>query len=553
MSNPKIIRSLKIDLAPNKIKIDAISDLLTKQRSCIADAAKVQWRNFHAGKPFDERYDATKKHRKAGVEVRSILLRQILKRFDLPESDSTKKRVPDLIPGVEDPMANWKENIGYSFQNMATRQAVSSLKSWFSSRQNDFRSVVYNSSVSFDLAHELYTVNKAEAWFDLKRRVHRKIDGKLVEVSIEARRLARKIMSHLFSKNRNPSFKNANLIIDQRMIAFEKSKTTTHFGGWLILNLKGRSKTNIPVVTNRYWENYPGKMQLTWAINKDRETGNFSATCFKNIAECIDHSVYKPEREELALDFGLNTLFASNEGDLWGRQFYKILKRYDQTITQITRHIQRSGSKPRDSKRYRQKVASLKSYVKCEINRILNRIITLKKPTVLILERLNFQNATLSRRLNRILQNCGRGVIKTKLASLEEQFGIEIIEVNPAYTSQECSSCHYIDKRNRKRESFQCRYCCTTIHSDVNGARNLPARRSCRATERGRKILITLQRRKDTLITLVRQFNERALPPGKRSRCSATPDDPRLNNPYFKVSLDVASLSDDKLRSQKAG
>ena len=52
--------------------------------------------------------------------------------------------------------------------------------------------------------------------------------------------------------------------------------------------------------------------------------------------------------------------------------------------------------------------------------------------------------------MNRLLRRTYRKVIKDKFARLEEKFGITTIEVNAAYTSQECSKCDFVSKDNRK-------------------------------------------------------------------------------------------------------
>jgi putative transposase len=55
--------------------------------------------------------------------------------------------------------------------------------------------------------------------------------------------------------------------------------------------------------------------------------------------------------------------------------------------------------------------------------------------------------------------------------------GIPVVYVDPAYTSQTCSSCRHVSKKNRQD---QARFCCTSCgfaeHADVNAARNIAAR-----------------------------------------------------------------------------
>ena len=65
------------------------------------------------------------------------------------------------------------------------------------------------------------------------------------------------------------------------------------------------------------------------------------------------------------------------------------------------------------------------------------------------------------------------------MTRLEEQYGIQIIAVNPAYTSQECSRCHYVSKDNRKtQKDFVCQHCHFSCNADVNAGRIINQRRS---------------------------------------------------------------------------
>ncbi|HEX7121165.1 MAG TPA: hypothetical protein VF178_02260, partial [Gemmatimonadaceae bacterium] len=121
---------------------------------------------------------------------------------------------------------------------------------------------------------------------------------------------------------------------------------------------------------------------------------------------------YQPATEQIALDFGLRTLFATDRGDLPGRDFMTYLAKPDRRITTRAAHLQRMGRRPSSSKRYRRDVQRLRGYIRTEVNRVLNQIIERDCPAHLVLERLNFQAPGLSRRMNRLLQNCGRSVVR---------------------------------------------------------------------------------------------------------------------------------------------
>ncbi|WP_433519846.1 RNA-guided endonuclease InsQ/TnpB family protein [Nonomuraea sp. CA-143628] len=55
--------------------------------------------------------------------------------------------------------------------------------------------------------------------------------------------------------------------------------------------------------------------------------------------------------------------------------------------------------------------------------------------------------------------------------------GVALIHVDPAFTSQRCSSCGHVDRKNRlDQASFCCTSCGFAEHADVNAARNIAAR-----------------------------------------------------------------------------
>ena len=57
--------------------------------------------------------------------------------------------------------------------------------------------------------------------------------------------------------------------------------------------------------------------------------------------------------------------------------------------------------------------------------------------------------------------------------------GVPLVYVDPAYTSQECSSCHYRDRRNRPSQArFICRSCGVVARADHNASRNIAHRAS---------------------------------------------------------------------------
>lgn len=54
-----------------------------------------------------------------------------------------------------------------------------------------------------------------------------------------------------------------------------------------------------------------------------------------------------------------------------------------------------------------------------------------------------------------------------------EERGISVEQVNPAYTSQRCSTCGFTHDGNRRLESFACQQCGYENHADYNASKNI--------------------------------------------------------------------------------
>jgi putative transposase len=117
--------------------------------------------------------------------------------------------------------------------------------------------------------------------------------------------------------------------------------------------------------------------------------------------------------------------------------------------------------------------------MKKQINRLFNRIREIYLPAEIVVEKLDFRNLNLSKRMNRLLSSFGKACIVVKLKAMEEEFGIVARYENPAYTSEQCSVCGYVDKNNRKSQSvLECKFYHSIIYADVNAPRNLMKRSS---------------------------------------------------------------------------
>lgn len=89
----------------------------------------------------------------------------------------------------------------------------------------------------------------------------------------------------------------------------------------------------------------------------------------------------------------------------------------------------------------------------------------------------NLQTANMmrgNRGLSRRIREQGWRAFESALAYKLEERGGTLVRVDPRYTSQQCSSCGTIDRRNRESQaSFACRACGFAAHADTNAAVNI--------------------------------------------------------------------------------
>jgi transposase, IS605 OrfB family, central region len=289
------------------------------------------------------------------------------------------------------------------------------------------------------------------------------------------------------------------------------------FGYWLKVSTLEKGKpVYIPLKANTYAEKLEGRFLNYCQVVEDDGEIEF------RIIKQLKKREYIPATDEIAIDLGLRPLFATDKGGLFGRNFFDTLKAFDKKITKRMANLQKRNIKPRSDKKYRKLVDDLREFLKNEINRLINIIIKIYKPKRIVIEKLDFRSPELSKRMNRMIQNFGKRYIKEKLQKLQELYGIEVVEINPAYTSQECSCCGYIDKKNRKdTQEFECKVCGNKMNAQINGAKNILKRSS-----------LGNLTKKQVLKILIERYLERL------KGCESAPLDVIRDNPYFKDYLD---------------
>ena len=332
-------------------------------------------------------------------------------------------------------------------------------------------------------------------------------------------------MSYL-KLTRLPNMKGISMALDKNVAIVAESNNNSLVDYWVKLSTLTRGKPiMLPVAKNKYYESIKGSRVNFIGLNKDRD-GYFSVSFIKDVIP--EQRTFKTDR--VSIDLGLTNLLTFNEGSMYGRTYFSSkLKEYDKRISTLCARLQRNNLRPRSSRRYRKLVDSLRAFLKNEINRVMNKSLNRFMPKHIVVERLNFQSQRLSKRLNRLIGNFGKSIVRAKLDDFSEKYGTTIEEVNPAYTSQTCSSCDYVAKKNRRSQSvFICACCGLKLHADINAARCIDTRSSSSIANIYKSKAFIL----DKLVTrfIERQASHYSL--AKITQC----------NPYFRPYSDQIAL-----------
>lgn len=346
-----------------------------------------------------------------------------------------------------------------------SRQARAALDSWMELREDEFRRIIRGSSLDADMRKALNDINRRHGWWE--------------PVDDDVHRMARRIIKHLRRRVPFPRMNRCRTMsMDGKIARVEDAVNAVNYRWWVTVSTLDKGKpVRIPIVADP-------RLEENLAVNHETLANHLQATRTPENGWTFHLMTTSPKAmprrtgEIIGVDWGLKSMFATSDGRLLGLRLYAWLLERDKELDALTRELNRSHIPCRKSKRYRNLNNRIRSYVTNEVNRLLNQL-SEQDIREIVVEELDFRHGGLTHRMNRIISRAGRNAVKRKLQDLQDNKGITITKVNPAYTSQECPNCGCVDPRNRKtRDLFRCICCGYTLHADTNASRNIRARRS---------------------------------------------------------------------------
>jgi len=162
-----------------------------------------------------------------------------------------------------------------------------------------------------------------------------------------------------------------------------------------------------------------------------------------------------------------------------GRIFESLWSALDSEIERVKREQQKLSRKEYGSNNYKKQKANVqKSYTKL----VNKRNDILHKLTNWYVERYDYiavediESEKLSQGLVSHIKEQAWGRFKEYIAYKASQAGVHIAEVDPAYTSQDCSQCGNRRQKDLSERQHNCQNCGLSTHRDINAAINIEDR-----------------------------------------------------------------------------
>jgi putative transposase len=250
-----------------------------------------------------------------------------------------------------------------------------------------------------------------------------------------------------------------------------------------ICTLIPRERVKIPLTGKHKWS---GNIRIVLDRDKRRIEVHYTA-------EVARHDPL--QGDSVGLDAGLTEVFTDDQGIKYGSEFGQTLEKQSDEICDNgkkrnkLRDLEkkyRSQGKTKKANHIRKfnlgtvkqqhKQRKMQIEIARQVNTEIKHLLESRQPECIVSEKLNLRGQAQSKRMSRRVSSWARGTVDERLDFKASAGGSSRKHVNPAYSSQMCSQCGYVDKKNRNGDTFQCHYCGHRDDADTVAAHNLLAR-----------------------------------------------------------------------------
>ncbi len=277
-----------------------------------------------------------------------------------------------------------------------------------------------------------------------------------------------------------PTLRQTCIQANVNVAVLEPAQDST-FDYWLkISTLDFRKQLLVPVKLAAYHrEALAGKTINTSVTLNKRENAWWLTLSYDEIVRAQT----PPSAPVVGVDVGIANFLTTSTGQHYGTFHGKLRERQKRDRekrrrkAKLRKCLEKKGVKklPSTTSRSGQRLAR---HVRQEINRAVNECFAEHADVQIAYEHLSV--ATMkhkARAMNAYMRASNLAHIPEQIAWNAAKRGIQATRVKSAYSSQECSVCHYPDRTNRPdQQTFCCQVCGYQAHADLNAANNVARR-----------------------------------------------------------------------------
>lgn len=261
-------------------------------------------------------------------------------------------------------------------------------------------------------------------------------------------------------KKTMPVITRQTLSLDERFLSFQFDDNT--FDIWIkIQSLGDGIILKVPARKHKHFNRF---VNDGWTMKKSGRLRKTDHGWFLDVF--FEKETPEPKNEGVAIgiDCGYKKLIACSDGrkaDAGMEQCYEKIS------------LKKQGSKAFDR--------ALKERDNL-INRSVNSMDFSSVKTIVVEALHNVKHKSkgkIRKQFNNKLQRWSYRKVFDKLSGVCEEKGIDFISVDPAYTSQTCSTCGHVDRKSRRNIDFLCTRCGISMDADYNASRNILMRGAC--------------------------------------------------------------------------
>lgn len=256
-----------------------------------------------------------------------------------------------------------------------------------------------------------------------------------------------------------------------RFKSIERMKSFTYPQFGFKLNDKKLELSDIGEINIRKHRELNGKIK-TLTIKK-----TLSAKWYAIFTTINEISVKANKGGEIGIDLGVENFAYLSDGKVIENPRY--LKKAEKNLKKRQRKLckKKKGSKNRRKARLSLAVSyeKLKNKRRDFLHKITSGLV--KEYSLIKLEKLNVKHLSQGFLAKNIL-DCSWAEFNNILSYKAEEAGSELVLVNPAKTSQKCSSCSLINKKTLSERWHKC-LCGASMHRDLNAAINILHKAKC--------------------------------------------------------------------------